>query len=77
MLFKELTDDLNKKKKKNNNNNNKNTDCDAVFIEIPDKNIIVGIVYKPDYFDYEDFISQIEAALNTITKEKKRGFIII
>ena len=56
--------------------NIKNTDCDSVFIEIPDKNIIVGIVYKPDYVDYEDFISQIELALDTITKEKKRGFIM-
>ena len=38
--------------------------------------IIVGIVYKPDYVDYEDFISQIELALDNITKEKKRGFIM-
>ena len=28
--------------------NIKTTGCDSVFIEIPDKNIIVGIVYKPD-----------------------------
>ena len=28
--------------------NIKATDCDSVFIEIPDKNIIVGLVYKPD-----------------------------
>ena len=54
----------------------KSTDCDSVFIEIPDKNIIVGIVYIPDYVDYEDFISQIELPLDTITKEKKRGFIM-
>ena len=56
--------------------NIKTTDCDTVFIEIPDKNIIVGIVYKPDYVDYEDFISQIELAHDTITKEKKRCFIM-
>ena len=56
--------------------NIKNSDCDSVFIEIPDRNIIVGIVYKPDCVDYEDFISQIELALITITKEKKRGFIM-
>ena len=56
--------------------NIKSTDCDSVFIEIPDKNIIVGIVYKPDYVDYEDFISRLELALDTITKEKKRGFIM-
>ena len=55
--------------------NIKATDCDSIFIEIPDKNIIVGLVYKPDYVNYEDFISQIEA-LNTITKENKRGFIM-
>ena len=29
--------------------NIKTSDCDSLFIEIPDKNIIVGIVYKPDY----------------------------
>ena len=51
--------------------NIKTTECDSIFIEIPDKSIIVSIVY-----DHEDFISQIEIALNTITKEKKRGFIM-
>ena len=53
--------------------NIKATESDSVFIEIPD---IVGFVYKPDYVNYEDFIFQIEVALNTITKEKKRGFIM-
>ena len=52
------------------------TDCDSIFIKIPDKNISVGVVYKPDYVDYEEFISQLEVALDTITKEKKRGFIM-
>ena len=54
------------------------TDCDRVFIEIPDRNKVVGIVYKPDYVDYEDFISEPEIAIDTITKgkEKKRGFIM-
>ena len=37
--------------------NIKATDCDSVFIEIRDKNIIVGFVYKPDHVNYEDFIS--------------------
>ena len=39
--------------------NIKATDCDSVFIEIRDKNIIVGFVYKPDYVNYEDFISHL------------------
>ena len=42
----------------------------------PYKNIIVGIVYESDDVDYEDFNSQIEVAFNTMTKEKKRGFIM-
>ena len=56
--------------------NIKTTDCYSVFIEIPIKNIIVVIVYKPDYVAYEDFISQIELALDTITKEKKRKEVL-
>ena len=63
--------DLNKKK--NKKKKKKATECDSVFIKIPD---IVGLVYKPDYVNYADFIFQIEVALNTITKEKKRGFIM-
>ena len=52
------------------------TDCDSIFIEITDKNTIVGLIYKPDYVDYKDFVSELETALDTITKEKKRGFIM-
>jgi hypothetical protein len=50
--------------------------CDSIFIEIPDKKIIVGLIYKPDYVDYDLFISQLEKVLSTITKEKKTGFIL-
>ena len=52
------------------------TDCDSIFIEITDKNTVVGLIYKPDYVDYKDFVSELETALDTITKEKKRGFIM-
>lgn len=51
------------------------TDCDSIFIEIPGQDIIVGTIYKPDYVDFDQFISQIESVLNTITKERKRCYI--
>ena len=52
------------------------TDCDNIFIEIPDKNTVIGLIYKPDYVDYAQFISQTEKALSTVTKEKKICFIL-
>ena len=53
------------------------TDCDSIFIEITDTNTVVGLIYKPDYVDYKDFVSELGTALDTIiTKEKKRGFIM-
>ena len=51
------------------------TNCDSIFIEIRDKNTIVGLIYKPDYVDYKDFVSELGTALDTITKEKKRWVI--
>ena len=47
------------------------TDCDSIFIEITDKNTIVGLIYKPDYVEYKDFVSELETALDNITKEKR------
>ena len=51
------------------------TDCDSLFIEIPGNDIIVGTIYKPDYVDFDQFISQLESVLSTVTKEKKRCYI--
>jgi len=53
-------------------------DCDSVFIEIPLKrgNIIVGIIYKPDYVVFDDFISTLNNTVNSINKEKKRCYIM-
>ena len=52
------------------------TDCDSVFVEIPDRKIIIGLVYKPEYVVYEHFITQLEKTLSAITKERKTGFIL-
>ena len=52
------------------------TDCDSTFIEIPDRKIIIGLIYKPDYVVYDHYITQLEKTLCTITKERKTGFIL-
>ena len=46
-------------------------DCDSLFIEIPDQGVVVGVIYMPDYVDYEQFISQLESILSAVRKEKK------
>ena len=50
------------------------TDCDSTFIEIPDRKIIIGLIYKPDYVVYDHYITQLEKTLCTITKERKNCF---
>lgn len=55
------------------------TDCDSLFIEINNidqTNIIIGIIYKPDSVIYDDFIPALEYSLNTVTKEKKRCYLL-
>ena len=52
-------------------------DCDSLFIEMNNPNkIIVGIIYKPEYVDYNDFMSQLERTLLIITRENKRCYIM-
>ena len=53
--------------------NTNTTDCDCVFIENPNRNVIID--YKTDCVDYDDFISQLQTAFDTISKEK-RSFIM-
>jgi len=52
--------------------------CDSVFIEINSKssNIIVGIVYKPEYVVFDDFINQLSRTLDTISNEKKTCYLM-
>ena len=52
------------------------TDCDSTFIEIPDRKIIIGLIYKSDYVVYDHYITQLEKTLCTITKERKTAFIL-
>ena len=52
------------------------TDCDYIFIEIPNRKIIIGLIYKPDYVVYDHYITQLKKTLGTITKERKTGFIL-
>ena len=52
------------------------TDCDCIFIEIPNQKVVVGLIYKPDYVDFDAFISRLENTLSKISKERKTGFIM-
>ena len=51
-------------------------DCDSLFIEIPEKRIIVGTIYKPEYVNFDDFISQLERILGIANNENKRCYIM-
>ena len=51
------------------------TDCDTFFIEIYDKGVGVGVIYKPDYVDYEQLISHLESVLSIVSKERRNCFI--
>ena len=51
------------------------TDCDSIFIEISGKDIIIGAIYKPEYVDFDQFISQLDSVLSIIIKENKRCYI--
>ena len=51
--------------------------CDSLFIETSGPyNTIVGIIYKPDYVNQNDFISQLENTLSSISNENKRCYIM-
>lgn len=53
-------------------------DCDSLFVEISHNSTktIIGIVYKPDYVVFNDFLTQLGAVLNTISSEKKSCYIM-
>ena len=53
-------------------------DCDSLFIETTQNSIktIIGIVYKPEYVVFNDFIDQLNSVLNTISSEKKNCYIM-
>lgn len=53
-------------------------DCDSVFVEFRNQleNIVVGIIYKPEYVNFERFLSQLDIVVNTICKEKKRCYLM-
>jgi len=52
--------------------------CDSLFIEtsIDSTTTIIGIVYKPDYVIFADFLMEINKCLNIISNEKKPCFIM-
>lgn len=52
--------------------------CDSLFIETSNNSIttIIGIVYKPEYVVFADFISQLTNVLSTISNEKKSCYIM-
>jgi hypothetical protein len=54
------------------------TDCDSLFIEISHNSTktIIGIVYKPEYVIFSDFLTQLGIVLNTISNEKKQCYIM-
>ena len=51
--------------------------CDSVFVEVNHKsqNIIIGIMYKPEYVIFDDFRNQLSKILDIITREKKKCYL--
>ena len=54
------------------------SDCDSLFIEtsLNSTNTIIGIIYKPEYVNYNDFLVQLNNTLDTISNEKKACYIM-
>ena len=55
--------------------------CDSVFIEITNsshirKNIIVGIIYRPETVNLIDFYSELSRVFNVINGENKKSYIM-
>ena len=48
------------------------TDYNSVFIEIPNREIIIGLIYKPGYVIYDHFITLLEKTLLLSQKEEKQ-----
>lgn len=57
-------------------------DCDSVFIEIANfsqihnKNIIVGIIYRPESVNPDDFHEELSRVLNIVNNETKSCYIM-